>query len=397
VQVGFIVVCLDKFVKKNKLTEYFFKTDFSLLYPYLLYFFFAITALQLYYLWGIFGWFAFYRKKTKPLNSLPISVVICAKNEYQNLKVNLPAVLKQDYPDFEVVIVNDASDDETIFLLQDLEREYPHLRVVNIPQDLNFFKGKKFPLSIGIKSAKHEHLLLTDADCLPAGPNWIREMAGNFDQKTEIVLGYGQYQAKGNLLNVIIRFETMMTAIQYFSYAIIGLPYMGVGRNLAYKKSLFMKNNGFISHYKIPSGDDDLFINQVANRKNTRIEVNPGSFTVSAAKESFLGWWMQKRRHLTTGKFYKRKHKFLLGLYSGSLMLFYLVFVLLLILKFSFILVIGAFSLRLLSMLIIFKKSMIRLNEKKLLLISPIIELLLLGIYPVIILANQVIREKKWK
>lgn len=376
---------------------YFFETDFSLLYPYLLYFFFALTALQLYYLWGIFARFAFYRKKTKPANLLPVSVVICAKNEYQNLKINLPAVLKQDYPDFEVVIVNDASDDETIFLLQDLEREYPHLRVVNIPQDLNFFKGKKFPLSIGIKSARHEHLLLTDADCMPADQNWIREMAGNFDQKTEIVLGYGQYKTTGNLLNVIIRYETIMTALQYFSFALTGLPYMGVGRNLAYKKSLFMKNSGFISHYKIPSGDDDLFINKVANRKNTLIEINPKSFTVSASKENFHGWWMQKRRHLTTGKFYKPKHKFLLGLYSGSLMLFYLFFVLLLIIKFSFILVIGAFSLRMLSMLIIFKNSMIRLNEKKLLLISPIIELFLLGIYPVIILANQVIREKKWK
>jgi glycosyltransferase involved in cell wall biosynthesis len=392
------VFCLDNFVQNLKtLVKHILEFDFTVLFPYILYFFFFLTAIQLYYLWGIFGRFAFYSRKSAKKNLPAVSVVVCAKNEYHNLKQNLPLILNQDYPEFEVVVVNDASDDETIFLLQDLEREYSHLKIVNIQKDLNFFKGKKFPLSIGIKSAKNEHLLLTDADCTPVDQNWIRVMAGNFSDKTEVVLGYGKYKTELTLLNLLIRYETVMTAIQYFSFALTGLPYMGVGRNLAYKKSLFLRNNGFIAHYKISSGDDDLFINKVSNKRNTVIEVDPKSFTVSRGKQRFGAWWIQKQRHLTTGKLYKPKHKFILGLYSASLIMFYFMFALLLIIKFSFIFVISTFAVRLISWLIIYKKSMMKLNEKQLLLISPLIELFLLGVYPVIILANQVVREKKWK
>jgi cellulose synthase/poly-beta-1,6-N-acetylglucosamine synthase-like glycosyltransferase len=371
--------------------------DLHIIIPYLFYAFCAVTAVQLIYFWGIFARFAFYRKKQKNSEPQPVSVVICAKNEYHNLKDNLPPILNQNYPDFEVVVVNDASDDETIFLLQDMEREYKHLKVVNITQDLNFFKGKKFPLSLGIKSAKNELLLLTDADCVPSSPNWIMEMMGNFDSKTEIVLGYGPYEKKNNLLNMIIRYETIMTTIQYFSYALAGMPYMGVGRNLAYRKSLFMKNKGFISHYTIKSGDDDLFINKVATGKNTKIEIIPESHTESPAKNIFRDWWYQKRRHLSTGKYYKPKHKFMLGFYSASLILFYLLFVALLILKFYVYIVLSLFAVRLISKMIIFKKSMQKLNEKKLLLISPLFELFLLGFIPLIMLANLVIKQSKWK
>jgi cellulose synthase/poly-beta-1,6-N-acetylglucosamine synthase-like glycosyltransferase len=371
--------------------------DLHIIFPYLFYAFCAVAGLQLIYFWVIFARFAFYRKKEKIVSPQPVSVVICAKNEYYNLKNNLPLILNQDYPDFEVVVVNDASDDETIFLLQDMEREHKRLKVVNITQDLNFFKGKKFPLSLGIKSATHELLLLTDADCIPSGPNWIKEMAGNFDSKTEIVLGYGPYEKKNNLLNMMIRYETIMTAVQYFSYALSGMPYMGVGRNLAYRKSLFIKHKGFISHYTIKSGDDDLFINKAATSKNTQIEIHPDSYTFSPAKNIFRDWWYQKRRHLSTGKYYKPKHKFMLGMYSGSLVLMYLLVVVLLIIKFYLYIVLAIVGVRLISQLIIFKKSMQRLNEKNLLLISPLFELFLLGFFPLIMLANLVIKENKWK
>lgn len=371
--------------------------DLHIFIPYLFYAFCAVAAMQLFYFWGIYARFAFYRRKQKPDTLNPVSVVICAKNEYHNLKDNLPSILNQHYPDFEVVVVNDASDDETIFLLQDMEREYKHLKVVNITQDLNFFKGKKFPLSLGIKSAKNELLLLTDADCKPTGPEWIKEMTANFDTKTEIVLGYGPYEKKNNLLNMIIRYETIMTALQYFSYALAGMPYMGVGRNLAYRKSLFLKNKGFISHYTIKSGDDDLFINKAATGKNTKIEIHPDSYTLSPAKNIFRDWWYQKRRHLSTGKYYKSKHKFMLGLYSGSLVLMYLLFTALLILKYSIYIVLAIFAGRLISKMIIFKKSMQRLNENNLLLISPLFELFLLGFFPLILMANLVIKQSKWK
>lgn len=363
----------------------------------LFYIFVASIAIQLFYFWGVFSRFAFYKKKAKGTKHPPVSIVLCAKNEFTNLKKNIPLIVNQDYPEFEVVIVNDASDDETIFLLEDLERAHKHITIVNITQDLNFFKGKKFPLSVGIKSARYENLLLTDADCTPASPNWIRKMGSNFSNSKEVVLGYGKYEQEPGWLNTVIRFETLMTAIQYFSYALMGIPYMGVGRNLAYKKSLFLKNNGFISHYNIDSGDDDLFINEVANKKNTNIEIDPESFTVSPAKKTFLEWWLQKRRHLSTSKYYKFKHKFLLGLYSFSLIVAILSSIFLLTLKVNILIVLILFGIRLLSQLVIIKKACDQLMEKKLLLFSPLIELFLLGVFPIMILTNLIIKRNRWK
>jgi len=195
---------------------------------------------QLIYYWLIFSRVAFYNHTKRPVSESkePVSVIVCAKNEYHNLVRFLPKLLEQDYPEYEVVVVNDASDDDTFYLLRELADKYPRLKVVNITQNLNFFSGKKFPLSIGIKSAKYELVLLTDADCFPAGPNWIEKMQSAFSGKTEIVLGYGSYAPQPGLLNRLIRFDTLMVAVQYMSNAMIGMPYMGVGRNLAYRKSL---------------------------------------------------------------------------------------------------------------------------------------------------------------
>ena len=188
-----------------------------------------------------------------------------------------------------------------------------------------------------------------------------------------------------------------MTAVQYFSYALMGIPYMGVGRNLAYKKSLFIKNNGFISHYNVDSGDDDLFINEVANQRNTKIEIDPQSFTISEAKKTFGEWWLQKRRHLSTSKYYKFKHKFLLGLYSFSLILAILILIFLLTLKVNTLIILILFGIRLLSQLVIIKKACDQLVEKKLLLFSPLIELFLLGVFPIMILTNLIIKRNRWQ
>ena len=369
----------------------------QILWDILFYIYVASIAIQLFYFWGIFSRFAFYKKKDRSTKFPPVSIVLCAKNEYSNLKKNIPLIINQDYPEFELVVVNDASDDETIFLLEDLEREHKHLTIVNITQDLNFFKGKKFPLSVGIKSAKYENLLLTDADCTPASSGWIKKMTSNFSNTKEVVLGYGKYEKLPGWLNSVIRFETLMTAIQYFSYALMGSPYMGVGRNLAYKKSLFLKNNGFISHYNVDSGDDDLFINEVANKRNTNIEIAPESFTISEPKKTFGEWWLQKRRHLSTSKYYKFQHKFLLGLYSISLIVAIITLIFLLTLKVNILIVLILFGIRLLSQLVIIKKASNQLAEKKLLLFSPLIELFLLGVFPIMILTNLIIKRNRWR
>jgi cellulose synthase/poly-beta-1,6-N-acetylglucosamine synthase-like glycosyltransferase len=356
-----------------------------------------IAAVQLVYLWLLFGRFAFSRQASGKEQEFPVSVVLSAKNEYHNLKKNLPAFLKQEYPKFEVVVVNDASDDETIFLLEDMARAYSHLKVVTISQNLNFFRGKKFPLALGIKSAKYDHLLLTDADCTPAGPQWIRRMTAGFYDGKEVVLGYGKYfEAKG-FLNRIIRYDTAFIALQYYSLALWGSPYMGIGRNLAYRKKLLLEHKGFTAHYKVSSGDDDLFINQVANKKNTFVQSDPGSFTTSPSKETFQTWWAQKRRHLTTGRYYKFKHKLILGGYPFSLLLFYACFALILILGTPLIWALLPLIIRIISQLIVLHRTFNKLQERKLLLISPVIELIITLIYPVMFSVNLVFKESKWK
>ena len=355
------------------------------------------VGIQIIYYWLVFGRFAFYKIPSTNKIAEPVSVVICAKNEFHQLKKNLTLILEQDYPEFEVVVVNDASDDETIFFLQDLSQAYKHLKVITLEQDLNFFKGKKFPLAIGIKSTKYENLLLTDADCEPASDQWISEMAAGFGNKFEVVLGYGPYHEADGFLNKIIRYETVFTALQYFSLALWGKPYMGVGRNLAYKKRLFMEQKGFISHYKVASGDDDLFINKVAKKSNTSIVLSPGSFMKSAAKARFSDWWLQKRRHLSTGKYYKFIHKFILGGYSMSYLLLLISFALILIWQKFILFTLILFGIRLLSQIILLKFTYDKLEEKKLLLISPFIELIITLIYPLMVGLNMVTKESRWK
>ena len=228
-------------------------------------------AIQVFYYLFFFLRLAIYKKPKKDFYvEHPISVVICARDEAENLANNLPGVLVQDYnTTHEIVLVNDNSEDESKYLIEEFKKSFKNLNPVTLTQEAKMISGKKFPLSIGIKSAKNETLLLTDADCVPASEHWMKLMQDGYNDGIEIVLGYGAYKKKPGLLNKLIRFETFQTALQYFSYALAGLPYMGVGRNLSYKKEVFLRNKGFSSINQIPSGDDDLFINQVANAKNT--------------------------------------------------------------------------------------------------------------------------------
>ncbi len=256
---------------------------------------------------------------------LPISVVICARNEEENLKKFLPKILEQDYPDFEVVVVNDRSDDDSEILLNRLQQKYSNLYVTKIPQSRNTSFNKKLALSIGLKAAKNDYVLLTDADCEPINNQWINSMQAHFSPKTDFVIGYGAYERKKGLLNKIIRYDTFSIAIQYLGFALAKIPYMGVGRNMAYRKAMFFSTQGFSSHLNIVSGDDDLFINENADGKNLKVAINPNAITISKAKSTFKQWFHQKKRHLTTGKYYKRKHKFLLGLEIASRFVFYLI------------------------------------------------------------------------
>jgi len=357
----------------------------------------SCSVIQTAYLWGIFFRLGKAKDAIMPGKEEGVSVVICAHNEYLNLQEKLPLVLAQDYPLYEVIVVNHASDDDTGFLLTGLSDLHPHLKVVDIHADRNFFTGKKFPLSIGIKEAKYDKVLLTDADCRPAGPNWIRSMSSAFRDRREIVLGYGAYDKMPGLLNKMIRFDVATIAMQYLSYALSGIPYMGVGRNLAYSKSLFYANNGFISHYRIRSGDDDLFINRVARKGNTTVMLNPDAFTFSNPKRTLGKWVTQKKRHFSTATYYRPVHKFLLGLWSLTQVLFWASLAVLLSLQFAWIFVLGIFGLMLVSRYVVFGRWLSRLQEKDLVWLIPFLELLMLLLNGGILLSNLVKKPSRWK
>jgi glycosyltransferase involved in cell wall biosynthesis len=327
--------------------------------------FIGIVLIQLFYYLYFFLRLAIYKKPTKSVHvEHPISVVICARDEAHNLANFLPGVLVQQYnTTHEVVLVNDNSEDETKYLLEEFKKSFKNLNPVLLSQEAKMINGKKFPLSIGIKSAKNETLLLTDADCVPASEHWMQLMQDGYDDGIEIVLGYGAYQKKPGILNKLIRFETFQTALQYFSYALAGLPYMGVGRNLSYKKEVFIRNKGFSSINQMPSGDDDLFINQVANKHNTSIVIDHDAHTISEPKTTLHDWMNQKYRHYTTSKYYKPIHAVLLGIYALSQFLVYPVLIAALILTHQYVILLSLWAVRLLVQGTILRSTMKKLNE----------------------------------
>jgi len=362
------------------------------------YLFIVIVAVQLFYYLVIFGKFAFAKPQQNTPKRIPVSVIVCAKNEEENVQKFIPILAEQDYPDFEIVLIDDASSDETLEIFEAFEKQYPNVRLVKVENNEAFWGNKKFALTLGIKAARKEYLLFTDADCYPLTKDWIKEMTSNFTMQKTIVLGYGAYEKKPNsFLNKIIRFETMLTAVQYFSWAKAGHPYMGVGRNLAYKKEEFFNVNGFIDHMKIRSGDDDLFINQAANKKNTTVAYAPDSFTYSQPKTTFKDWFTQKRRHVSTANFYKPFDRAQLAVFYLSQLLFILLPIVLLAFQFQWIIVLGIIGFRYLFTWITLGFSAGKLKEKDVMYWFPMIEFTLIFTQLNIFLSNIFSKPVHWK
>ncbi len=248
---------------------------------------------------------------------------MCAHDEYHNLTQLLPLLLEQNYPDFEIILVNDRSNDETYDWLLQQSKQHAQVKVVQINNTPTHINGKKYGLTLGIRAAANEWLVFTDADCRPASKNWLATMACQMSDTTSIVTGISPYQKTKGFLNLFIRFEAIITAMRYIGFAINGMPYMGVGRNLAYRKSLFMQNKGFTNILGVIGGDDDLFVNNTTNASNTHVCTSPESIVYSIPAKSVKEFFNQKIRHLAAGKKYKTKHRFVLGLDVVSWLLFY--------------------------------------------------------------------------
>ena len=222
--------------------------------------FIVIVGIQsVYYLTFLFS-FSIKSEDTRLKKHIPLSVIICAKNEADNLENNLPEILKQDYSNFEVVLVNDGSSDASLDIMKAFENRHQNIKIVDVKTNEAFWGNKKYALTLGIKASTNDFLIFTDADCKPSSNKWLAHLSSKFSNQKAVILGYGAYAKKPfSLLNQLIRYETVQTALQYFSYANLNMPYMGVGRNMAYRKELFFNNNGFNSHMAIRSGDDDLY------------------------------------------------------------------------------------------------------------------------------------------
>lgn len=341
--------------------------------------------------------FIFHKSSKKESSILPISVVICAKNEAKNLKTLIPILLEQDYPNFELVIINDASHDETKEVIEKYTLQDKRVKLVDVENNEAFWGNKKYALTLGIKATEHEHLLFTDADCVPASKNWITEIASYFTKNKNIVIGYSKYEVKKySLVNALVRYATLISGIQCFSYAKMGSAYTADGRNLAYNKSEFFKVKGFINHMNIRSGHDKLFIKDASDYGNTTISINPDCFTISKAPNNLRLWFQQERRNLSTTSHYKLKHKFFLGLFFVSKFLFWALAPLVIIFNPSLYCFIAIGTYFLISY-ISTGVSAYRLKEQSLTPFIPLLELFLVLFQITIFIANSISKRTHWK
>ncbi len=363
---------------------------------YVFFIFLGFVFIQFIHTLFIFGRLAFHRFKIEQKEFPPVSVIIAARNESENIHKFLPFILEQDYPKFEVIVVNHQSIDDSQYVLNALERKYPKLSTVQVERSQHLKYGKKLPLTLGIKRANYEHLLFTDADCNPATNQWIKSMVLNFSKKKQIVLGYGPYEKRKGLLNFLIRFDTAWIAMNYMSMAKSGLPYMGIGRNMGYTKTIFENVNGFKSHYSISSGDDDLFIQEAAKKKNYSINNNPNSYCFSPAPATWKEWFDQKSRHYTTSERYEVIKKLMLGIYPLSLILLNISFVILLM-DSNFLW--GSLAIYVFLMIvkwIILGRAMSQLNEKKFIVFMPILDIMYAILAPTMYYAIDKKELEKW-
>ena len=297
-----------------------------------------------------------------------VSVIVCAHNEYDNLQDYLSILLEQDYPGYEVIVVDDSSEDGSDLLLERWSRQYGNLYHTFVPRGARVLSNKKLALTIGIKAAHHDYLLLTDADCRPESKFWIREMMQGFaNQQTEVVLGFSPYFEKKGLLNHLIGYDTLFNGLQYMGMARAGKPYMGVGRNLAYKRETFFSVGGFKGLLGNRAGDDDLFVNRIANAANTVVVNNPNSIVWSVPKTTWREWFHQKRRHLSVSPQYRTRSKIQLTLEPLSRGIFYAsVLVSAIIGSIELVsIALALFLLRLLVQLLIINVSARRLNMRR--------------------------------
>ncbi len=358
---------------------------------------------QLFFYWIFFARFAYHKPDSIAYpDEEGVSVILCVKNEAHCLKRHLRSFLEQNYSNYEVIVINNNSEDETDSILKEYQNLYPHLNPIKISTHQVNVLEKKMSLAVGIKSAKHEIILIADIDSEPKSPNWVREMAKHYLVERYVVLGYAAYEQKNNILNTLIRYDNIHTALRYFSFALSGYPYRGNARNLSYPRSLFLSNYNYILLYNSQVRDEDLFVNQIVTKNNVAIEYDADTHVLSKQRhETFKEWIEYKRLSNRKGKHYNTKSLFLLHLYHITGFVFYISLLLLVIMFYNNLnyisLIIGLFLIRLISQWIIFGKSIRKLDEKALKSKIPLMDMFFMLIMPLLEVDKYFYKKTKWK
>ncbi|MDN5200487.1 glycosyltransferase [Fulvivirgaceae bacterium BMA10] len=364
-----------------------------------LYIFIASLAIQSIFFLSVILKLGIYKRgnsKQKKISNEPVSIIICAQNELKNLKKLLGRLYDQNHSEYEIIVVDDKSNDGTLEFLKAESAKQSNLKFITIERTPGHFNGKKYALSTGIDSAQYDILLLTDADCYPTSNEWVSKMATSFLNNTKIVLGYSQYKYESGLLNAFIRFETLQTGIQYISAALWNTPYMGVGRNLAYRKSFFIKKKGFSGFEHVTGGDDDLFINKHADSTNTEVMVGAAVMILSYPKKTLKSFFKQKKRHLSAGKLYRKRDKTRLALLSLSHILFWLSFITLAVKVVEPIVLIIGLLIRVIFLTLTFNLSARKLGDKPFPWVLPILDFLYVVYYLVTGTTALLSKKVKW-
>jgi glycosyltransferase involved in cell wall biosynthesis len=329
-----------------------------------------------------------------------VSVIVCARNEEANLMELIPIIMEQEFQKFQLIVVNDSSWDDTADILKALQISYPSMHIIEINEDKQIMQGKKFALTLGIKAAMYEVVLLTDADCRPTSSNWITEMTMGVGERKEITLGFSGYKKYPGYLNKLIRFDAFITGLNYLGFAKTGRPYMGVGRNLCYTKTAFFRIGGFRTHYKLASGDDDLFVKEASTARNTQNIFHYDAQTVSEPHKTWEKWSFQKKRHFTTAPLYKGSVKFSLMLWPLTYFLLWMAAIALSIIypnPIVWAVIGGLIFLRYLIQFIVLNVSCNKLKiSKDILWLFPVLEHHLFLVHSVLYLHNLVRKPQKW-
>ena len=312
------------------------------------------------------------KKEKKETDTPTLSVIIVAKDAASDLQKNLPAILEQDYPEFEVIVIYEQSaDDNCEDVLKLLKEKFPHLHHSFIPDSARYISHKKLGITMGIKASHYDWLVFTEPNCRPESNQWLRKMARNFTSDTDIVLGYSNYEKTKGCFNRKITFDTMLNSMRQLGRAIGGHPYTGCGRNLAYRKSLYYNQKGFASHLNLQRGEDDLFVNRTANKRNTRIETSPESIVRITAPHFKKNWAEDKLSYNMTSHYFKGISRYVMGFETCSRLLFFLAIIACLVygIWIQDWITVGIASflwlIRFILLLVLFRKTSIALGERK--------------------------------